>query len=303
VKTDRALDFMTCARPAGDRAVKAVLEWAVDETVRAFEADGLASVILTGAMTCGEGTVRQEPDGRTTLLSDVDVYLVFRDGANLDRLRPRVSAQARELARRLPAGVSVEAFDLAAVREADLQSLPVEIGTLDLRNRGRVLWGKDVLSGLPPLDGTRVPAKDAVTLVLNRIVEELARPPGEADPRAAYHAAKTGADLALAILALLGEYRPTYRERAVRLREVWQSPQLADLRAAVPDLPERVGAWTEAKIAAGDGRAATAPAGSADLVPAVEAVWAWAIRQWTGSSQTTPEGLVGEIGRTETLRE
>lgn len=309
------LGFPTCADPRGDRAIKATIETSVDRILDGMGEGALTSIILIGAMTEGEGSVLLRPDREPTVLSDLDLYLVASRGADLAALKARAPVVARALRREVSEERVASSFDLAAVSYDEIAEVRPAIGTLDLRNRGRVIWGEDVLSTLPGLDPGAIPPRSAATLIFNRIAEELLYRPGRggaADDMALYHAAKTGADLALAILSLLGEYRPTYRERAARLREVWNQPVLDWLRERVPDLPDQVGAWTEYKlrpdvralrgqIGEGGGGAAESLAGA--LVPVVEAVWVWALRFWTGAREEEPLLLAEKIGRMETLRE
>jgi len=310
------VEFTTSASPRGDRAIKSLIEQSVERIVSSLGADLLTSVILTGAMSRGEGSALEREDGRITVLSDLDLYLVVNSETDLEPLRERVWSLARTFREDVPRDEMASSFDLAPVRVEDIASVRPEIGTVDLRNRGRVVWGRNVLSNLPPLDAASIHAQDAVTLVFNRIAEELLYYPGmgESDEEMRlYHSAKTGADLALAILALLGEYRPTYRERAETLQEIWPRPEMEWLRHRVPNLPERIASWTAYKLIPDHGvleeRMESGPRGAISetvwrsLVPVVEAVWTWGIRRWTGATQEEPLALVGEIGRMDSPRE
>ena|GEM_PF-3090569 len=310
------VDFETSVTQAGDRAIKDMIAFSAGRILDGLGRGRLKAMILTGAMTMGEGTVRVRPDGTITILSDLDLYLVVAPGVPLADMKRRASETARALRAEVPEARVASSFDLAAVSQRELTDAEPAIGTIDLRNRGRVIWGEDVLAALPPLDPASIPARDAVTLIHNRIVEELLYgPPAQAgsDEMTLYHSAKTGADMALAVLVLLGEYRPTYRERAERLREVWGGPALEWLRRRDPAFPERVEACSAYKIAGdparlhplvGDADGATAPRRLwSALIPTVESVWTWAVRRSTQTDEEDPLRLVERMGKTETRRE
>jgi hypothetical protein len=306
------MGFPTCADPAGDEAIRSIIQDSVDGILQGFGRASLVSIILSGAMTQGEGTVLEKEDGHLRVLSDIDLYLVVSPEADIAGLKVLASKMARDLRERLPEDRMASCFDLAAVTVDDIIGVQPCIGTVDLRNRGRVIWGSDVLKGLPPLDPGQIPPRNAITLILNRVSEELMyrrAGSGPAVDMGLYHTTKTGADLALAILVLLREYRPTYRQRAALLREMWSDARLNSLRERVPDLPDKVARWTDQKLSPDFGGLArdvggASPEGAAErlwlsLVPTVEAVWMWAMEMWCGRRGEDAATLAEEFGRME----
>jgi len=142
---------------------------------------------------------------------------------------------------------------------ADVEFGPIEVGffarrarpsifVYDLREHGKVLWGRDdVLARIPPFGPEAIPRQDALHLLFNRIIEQLElgdrlpRMPAEQLPGAAYQGVKLTLDVAGSALAFAGTHVPQYRRRpAAFARLLAETPSLEAM------LPPALGAGVQA---------------------------------------------------------
>jgi len=227
------LEFPLCRQPLHEVPIRQALATCVSVLTDRVPASDLVAVVLTGSFARGEGTVLPLGDG-LKILGDFEFFVVLARAPN-DRLRRMMPAWAREARARLAAGgvrVDVEfgPLSLPFLRRRARPSIFV----YDLRHHGKVLWGdSDLLELIPPLGAEAIPREDAVYLLFNRLIEQLAtwerigglRGDGLID--AAYQRLKLTLDLAGSALAFAGIHTALYRERPAAFRRlVAETPSL-----------------------------------------------------------------------------
>lgn len=184
-----------------------------DRLKRAFEAHRLSdcacSAILTGSFGRGEATYRYDGED-VTLLSDVEVALIYRHGRDGRRLREKMRAIAAEFEEDLnfmafPRRRIVKRHNynhtLLAPRYATLFAF-------DLFGASRTIWGEELLgAGLP---AERIDLYEAKRIVANRIGELLCVPEGDGQSAAVWRG-KLLCAVASAYLICEGAYQSSYR--------------------------------------------------------------------------------------------
>ncbi|MGH7393541.1 MAG: hypothetical protein ACREM3_29420 [Candidatus Rokuibacteriota bacterium] len=277
------LGFPLCADAGHGERIREALNECVTLLTRRLCAPSPVAVVLTGSFARGEGTVLPLADGTLKVLGDVEFFVVLPGLGDSRRRRRQLGAWAREMSSRL----------VSRGLRLDVEFGPVDVGFFgprarpsifvhDLRTHGKVLWGRpDVLDAIPAFEPPAIPREDAVRLVLNRIVEQLAAWDRLPALRAgdvldtAYQRLKLTLDLAGSALAFAGTHTALYRRRPTAFaRLVAETPSLAahlppefapelahaaraklDPESDVAALPARAGleeqrAWLAARIAA-----------------------------------------------------
>jgi hypothetical protein len=311
------LEFPLCREPRHEALVRAALAECVSFIVARVPAPALVAVVLTGSFARGEGTVLASPAG-LSVLGDIEFFVVLgaRAPAGLTR---GMGAWGREVGEKLAArGVRTEVefgpIDTVFLRRRARPSIFV----WDLRNHGKVLWGReDVLAAIRPFGVEAIPPDDALALVFNRTVEQLAtwerldRLAGDAWLQAAYQRMKLSLDLAGSALAFVGSHTALYRERpAAFARLVAETPSLAN-RLPETFLAELHWAgWAKSDpagalaslgfVAPPAGVRARLREAMLAAVPATTAVLTWELQQYLGADEELP-ALLTRYARTPGL--
>jgi hypothetical protein len=235
----------------------------------------LRAVVLTGSLARDEATlVEEKKDWR--LLGDAEFLLIFHTRAPLPRtvamgfLRQNIEASISRF------GVTSEICVTAAYPKY-LRSLRPSIFAYELRNCGKVVWGDpEILTCIPSFSSSDIPWEDGWRLLSNRMVEQLEvledleQKPKLLSSRLYYRTVKLYLDMATSFLLFAGEYAPTYKERAQRLR-MRADTQPADDKAPfnLRQFCDRVSECTQWKVSG------TALSNSRYLAPTVELGFSW----------------------------
>jgi hypothetical protein len=257
-------------------------------------ADHLRAVVLAGSLARDEGTWRTD-GGRSRALGDAEFLLVFGDRAPLpdarvvQKLADRVDAHLARL------GI-VSPVTLSPVRGAYLRRLPPSIFAYELRTSGKVVWGDaTVLSLTPAFSAADIPFEDAWRLLCNRLVEQLEVASDVTEPSTdfleptLYRTVKLHLDMATSLLVFLGSYKPTYRERAERLRDMARRQGQTGLYPfRLEPFARIVTACTEWKLAGGD---EPAPEGVSwdGAIERARRLWRWELARLSGASAELPD--------------
>ena len=192
--------------------------------------DQLLAVVLGGSLARGQGITLRRRDGRTALLSDIDVYVVVTPTVSMD-----------ERAEFLGSAIAVLGMDDRMISPPDLAVVDYgyfaqsghRLVHAQLRNGCRFLWpiAQGPVAALRrqwKLATENAPAPsvaDGQRLVLNRCTEWWLV--HDADPAlAAAHRMKQWIDAPLSWLVSAGRYHPSREEQARRLKSLtWQLPE------------------------------------------------------------------------------
>lgn len=283
-----ALRDMTAPMQTSDVALDGPSRAISEETARlCAERFGraLKAVVLTGSLARDEATVIPDAGG-VRLLSDAEFLLVFDPLAALPS-PAAVEALRRQVEAALAARYLRPCLTLSAAHPRYLQRLQPHIFAYELRTCGRVIWGDPgILSLIPAFSESQIPLEDAWRLLANRLVELLAEVTGPIE--AGYRLVKLYLDMATSFLLFVGEYAPTYRARAARLRA------LADRTRPGPEWPflldafaTRVAHCTQLKL---QGTAAwDTNVLAQEAVADARLLWRWELSRLTGASPDLPD--------------
>jgi hypothetical protein len=185
---------------------------------------GLRAVVVTGSLARGEGTWLHD-GSRIRLAGDADCFAIFDDRAGLPA-PDRVTRLQRAAQDRL-ASVGIEArLGLSPVPAGYLRRLRPNIFSFELITHGKVVWGDaHILELAPTFVPSDIPLDDGFRLLMNRLIELLETmceldAPSPSSSAVRYRAMKLLLDMATSYLLFDSQYVPTYRGRAVRLREL-----------------------------------------------------------------------------------
>jgi hypothetical protein len=228
-----SVEFPLCRQPHHEAAIRSALAECVAVVTERLAAPGLVAIVLTGSFARGEGTVLPVAD-TLRVLGDFEFFVVL-SGRPEAGLRRQMTAWGREASARLATlGVRVDVefgpVGLSFLRSRARPSIFVH----DLRHHGKVLWGRpDVLHLVPWFEAGAIPRDDAVRLIFNRIIEQLATwerlegLDGDELLDAAYQRLKLTLDVAGSALAFAGMHTSIYRERpAAFARLLAETPSL-----------------------------------------------------------------------------
>lgn len=268
----------------------------------------LRAVILTGSLARDEGTWRVD-GGRARVLGDAEFLVVLADDAPLLEAAGVRSLTDRIEARLAALGV-VCAVTLSPVHAVYLRRLRPTIFTYELQACGRVVWGDPaILSLAPTVAASEIPLEDGWRLLCNRLVEQLEVAPGARDvtglaDAALYRTVKLVLDMATSFLVFTGQYEPTYRLRAERLRALAREPASSDRHPfRLEPFARLVSACTEWKLDGGDG---PLPEGVSwdGVIERARRLWRWELLRLSGSSPELPDhALLEEWLKRQPIRE
>ncbi|HTM56815.1 MAG TPA: hypothetical protein VL123_00205 [Candidatus Udaeobacter sp.] len=217
------------------------------ELAREWAGSSCRALILSGSHATGEA-VWIEHRGLPCSLSDLDLYAVVADSGACRDAALRARAARPLLARRLLELGLAAPLEVGFFAPRDLERLPARPGTLELRQRGRVVFGDSALLERVPAYGPRdVSDEETLLLLENRAFELLAAHPrmsggAELDRWRARHAVlKTALDLAGVVALAGGEYPDSSEARVA-----WARRQSDWSDAALERLWEKALAWRRA---------------------------------------------------------
>ena len=248
----------------------------------------LLAIILTGSQARNEGTFVPRGAG-WAVCGDAEFVFVFKNRgsvparADIDRLRRDVQDALVE--QRITCTIGLSAVEPSFLRRAE-----PSIFAYELRERGEVLSGDtQILQMMSRFQAADIPIEDGWRLLQNRIVEMLDFPQdcafdgGVLPEQIRYRTTKLYLDMATSLLLFVGEYAPSYRERARHLQNLqW------DVTAAPPfltgDFLREVCRCTEWKVSGeGPGLDATWKAWEEAVVRAHQ-MWRWEVAILAGCS-------------------
>lgn len=227
-----------CASPRHAAVIQNVIDASADFVVARVPPSGLEALVLTGSFARGEGSVL-EVDNHLRVLGDLEFFLVSSSSVDDRALRTRLAGLSREATARYGAGdvrVDIEfgSLELDHLRHRARPS----IFLYDLVRHGRVVRGRaDVLSDVPPFGPANIPREDALSLLFNRLIEQLdayeraGHLQGEALLDLVQQRHKLVLDLAGSALAFQGWHTSSYALRP---------SAFARLTAATPALARRL---------------------------------------------------------------
>jgi hypothetical protein len=250
----------------------------------------LRAIVLTGSVARDEASFVRKEDW-WQLYGDAEFMLVLERTATMPSATT-LSSLVRQIEDDLTQHHIHCRVDLSAVRPSYFRRLPPHIFTYELKHCGRVIWGDaQILESIPDVSASDLSREDAWRLLCNRLIEQLAfvgdlsNASGELTPGLHYATIKLYLDMATSYLVFAGEYEPTYRGRAEKLRRV---AERARSDGAVPfsleDLSAHVSKCTEWKLSGSDMLSDLRPELWAEAIRFARSLWQWEAVQLTRAS-------------------
>lgn len=247
----------------------------------AFGAQARA-IVLTGSMSRGEATLKKDGTG-WRMLGDATFLVVLDHPVRVRVAELQRQIESNLLARRVNCKIVV-----VTATTTQLGNMKPQIYAYELRERGVVLWGDNqVLHLIPPFAASDIPKEDGWWLLCNRMIEQLesaaeANRPDDDDTRVQYRIAKLYLAMAASYLLTIGEYCPTYRDRATRLQTLAQGDGTLSTPIPLVRFSRFVSQCTELKLA---GEIVGSPdnfPGWSDAVADAELLWRWTLARMVG---------------------
>lgn len=247
------LDFRTCTDQRSDESIKKHLEKICGETLNILGPKKVKSIILAGGVTRGEGSAISRKE-KIEIFSDYDLL------ALVDKVTREISRKLRYISAKLTEEFSREGLpshvDVVPVTKKGLSKMKATIFTLELKERGRTIYGEDFKKYMPDLKPEEIPRKDSLRLLHNRITGVLEY----FDPAILlakkkkneqfvkfliFHTAKNLVDLGRALLSFEKKYVCGYKERAKMLKRNFKKFDIAEKYSSIPEIVEK---WTEFRL-------------------------------------------------------
>jgi hypothetical protein len=275
--------------PHAPAQAKELLSWAIRNCARRVsESPDLRAeaLVLVGSMARGEASVLESENG-LVCLSDMEFLLAVKNDRRARQRMQAVRALTEQVTREAAARSLECSFEFTPTSLSYFCTARPCIFASEVHQHGKVVWGEPSLLRTMPDAG--IPEIDALYLVCNRLVEQLAwreRICSDAglvaDRLFAYSLVKTYVDLGTSLLVFTGNYESTYARRAERLSSLRDA-----LCGEIEDfdlLLERIAAnsrmklWPEKELLEVL-RKEVALNRWAELARSVLRVWKWELRQ------------------------
>lgn len=181
------------------------------------------AIVLTGSLSRNEATLKREGLG-WRVLGDATFLVIHSRPGNLQTAQIEAEIESFLASHNIICKIAVVASAPSA-----LAKMKPHIYAFELRERGVVVWGdKSVLDLMPRFNSAEIPVEDGWWFLSNRIIEQLesaskAEDRTEDDARIRYRIAKLYLSMAACYLLAIGQYEPSYQDRARRLREIAES--------------------------------------------------------------------------------
>jgi hypothetical protein len=210
--------------PHAPAQAKELLQWAIRNCARRVsELPGLRAeaLVLVGSMARGEASVLETDDG-VLCLSDMEFLLAVRNDRKARQRMGAVRALTEQVTKEAAARGLECSFEFSPMFVRCFRTVRPSIFAAEVCRHGKVVWGDPALLRTMPDAG--IPKIDALYLVCNRLIEQLAwrqricaNDGLEANRLFAYSLVKTYVDLGTSLLVFADSYESTYARRAGRL--------------------------------------------------------------------------------------
>jgi len=201
-----------------------------------FSPWNVTSIILTGSLSRGEGTFLKEKN-TVHVLSDYDLEVIVRFYDPI--FLRRVGHLEKESSLKIKIGI-LPIFSLKKLKLIQMY---------ELKKKGVVLLGNKNVLNLIPLEGpSDIPLLEGIRRLLNGIMEMIEalfyeNVTGDLSHaqslRIIYSCSKAYLACCSGLLTLIGEYRPTYRERYKVFKDLFKL-KFKRVNERFPDFPEKV---------------------------------------------------------------
>ena len=298
------LPLRTSTVPEKDQFYAELVERCVVVVVDTLGRENIRAILMIGAPARSEVTVVETPDGLYSL-SDIDLVCVCRGGTDTESLRWKLAPAISSLNAALSDVCT--GVDVAMKSEVQLAEPPPLISTFEMIRSPIVVWGDTkIVSALGEIDIADVPNTESLTLLHNRITEELLlRPTGVVAERpflsslsSLYGTAKLVLDSITAHLFIRNNVPTGFADRVdFFLSDVLERPESARLKEELEGFLVELPAWAVFKTT-GDLGALVAKLGGttepADIDRLARDMWI----RYIGYTKVLWRDILGDVTRT-----
>ncbi len=247
-----------------------------------FVGDKARAIILTGSLSRDEATLKRDGSGWRAL-GDATFLVIFDEPANVHTAEIEKEIESYLISQNVQCKIVV-----VTSAASELSKMKPHIYAYELRERGIVVWGDPfVLDLMQRFTAAEIPMEDGWWFLCNRIIEQIetaakANQSNDTDADVRYRIAKLYLSMAACYLLAIGQYEPSYQERAQRLRKLATSsnPPLSPI--SLERFSQHVSECTLLKIQGETTGAYGQFPKWRDAVSDAELVWRWTLSHMLG---------------------
>lgn len=244
--------------------------------------DKARAIILTGSLSRDEATLKRDGSGWRAL-GDATFLVIFDEPSNVNTAEIEREIESYLTSQNVQCKIVV-----VTSTASKLSKMKPHIYAYELRERGIVVWGDPfVLDLMQRFTAEEIPMEDGWWFLCNRIIEQLetaakASQSNDTDAGVRYRIAKLYLSMAACYLLAIGQYEPSYQDRAQRLRKLASSsnPPLSPI--SLQRFSQHVSECTLLKIQGETTGAYGQFPQWRDAVSDAESVWRWTLSHMLG---------------------
>ena len=210
-----------------------------NEIIREGKRRGIVSLILYGGFARGEGSAIIEGDNIRPL-NDYDFMAVSS--------HPLPAYKSfRKFIQGMNSRISGYTIDVMIRPLWFMKRRHASVFFYEMKNSGKVLWGKDVLSLMPEIDPDKIPMSDGIRTLFNRLMSLLEAYGAEDRKFVVYQCNKAVLTCMEILLLQAKKYRGSYKERLSVFKSIFES-SFPDLFKELPGFMDMVEKATQFKL-------------------------------------------------------
>lgn len=264
--------------------------------------DNARAIILTGSLSRGEATLKRDGRGWRAL-GDATFLVIFDWQVSVNTAKIEKKIESHLLSRNVKCKIVVVTSSVT-----EFSKMKPHIYAYELRERGVVVWGDpSVLDLMPRFTAAEIPMEDGWWFLSNRIIEQLetaakADQSHNTDAGVQYRIAKLYLSMAACYLLVIGQYEPSYQDRAERLRELAASSTPPPSPIALQLFSQRVSECTLLKVQ-GETNGEYGPFPQwRDAVSDAESLWRWTLCRMLGETASSSRAeLLAALAKRQAL--
>ena len=233
------------------------------------------AIVLTGSFSRDEATLKRDGNGWRAL-GDATFLVVHPRSTCVNTGRIEAEIESRLASHAIKCKTVVVTSTAAALR-----AMKPHIYAFELRERGIVVWGdRAVLDVMPRFTAAEIPIEDGWWFLCNRMIEQLKTAAEDERPASEgiqYRIVKLYLSMAACYLLAIGQYEPSYRDRARHLHELAYSPAPPPSPICLRRFSKLVSQCTDLKLYGSTAGDVSQLPRWKDAASDAEAMWRWTL--------------------------
>jgi hypothetical protein len=214
------------------------------------------TILLTGGFGRGEGTIRQINEKKIQPLKDFDFFLIFNDHIPSEKVRSILKNLRKKVSQDQDGTYAYTTFtiDLNATTLKNMNLMP-DIMVYEAKVASKLVYGPDIRpkiqvreNEIPLRSGARILFQKGISLIGQMDTAYFSTDlPDERKEMFYYECSKVFVEIGTALSIIGGFYKPSYKERAMKLKQQYQL-HFPELFSAYPNLADKILFFTEYKL-------------------------------------------------------